>query len=452
MKKYQWILCFLLLAFGACSDEIAFFEASTEGLEVRFTPVPGGAMMHYTLPNNPEIFAMNVRYPNWQGREVLKTCEYGGDSLLLDGFTRGQEVNARFSFVNHRNEESGAHERSFSTLNSAPWAFFDNLKVQSGWDGFQVLYSSPEVATGMYHVFYLGINPRTHQWDTIPVKSAPIRRGGDTINFVLEQQLEKSTVIVRTEDFHGFRVRQAIFPDIDAFRTEQWKINPQDFSPAEFSVEDGDAKVGLEYLFDGELKGAERMQKGLVTPGIENMNNGVGVYGTFLYGPQAHEKPMVLDLREPKAPAWIRLYAIINMKWNHSMNQGWLSNIWQGWYDDKLPCWVEVFGHTTTGDPDAEGWVPLGNLNQDPKASAPGDKWSYPLIDFKSRDYPTTWEDFVLRKPLFVDIPFPVLDNTYRYLKVHVKGMFQTGKIPSIDSNKDRYLTLNELEVYVKKN
>ena len=164
--------------------------------------------MHYTLPNNRDIFAMNVRYKDWQGNNVLKTCGYSGDSLLLDGFTRGQEVAVNLSFVNHRNEESASLEYSFETLDSAPWAFFDDLEVSSSWNGFQVIYKSPTVVTGMAHIFYLGINPVTQKEDTILVNSFPLLQGGDTLNFILQQENLKNTVIVRTEDFKGYRGRR----------------------------------------------------------------------------------------------------------------------------------------------------------------------------------------------------------------------------------------------------
>lgn len=161
MKKYKWIVFFLLIGFFACNDENTLFTASTEGLELKFTPVAGGSMMHYTLPNNRNIFAMNIRYKDSQGQEVLKSCGYSGDSLLLDGFTRAQEVHAHISFVNQQNEESEPMEYQFKTLDSAPWAFFNDMKVNSSWNGFQVIYKSPSVVTGMAHVFYLGINPMT---------------------------------------------------------------------------------------------------------------------------------------------------------------------------------------------------------------------------------------------------------------------------------------------------
>ena len=70
MKNSIWILL-LILGFLACNDDDVVFNPVTEGLEIKFEPVAGGAMMRYSLPNDRNIFAMNVRYKNWQGNDVL---------------------------------------------------------------------------------------------------------------------------------------------------------------------------------------------------------------------------------------------------------------------------------------------------------------------------------------------------------------------------------------------
>ena len=111
----------------------------------------------------------------------------------------------------------------------------------------------------MVHVFYLGTNPLTQKEDTILMSSFPITQQGDTVNFIQKQERASNTVIVRTEDFHGFRVRQEIYPDIDAFRAEQWPMSASDFNDFGLSRESAKAKTGVEYLFDGELKGLERL-------------------------------------------------------------------------------------------------------------------------------------------------------------------------------------------------
>ena len=450
MKNSIWILL-LMFGLSACNDDDVVFTPLTEGLEIKFTPVAGGAMMYYSLPNDGDIFAMNIRYKNWQGRDVLKVCDYGSDSLLLDGFMEKKEVVARVSFVNHRREESASQEYNFSTLPSAPWAFFEDLEVSSTWNGFQVAYQTSGVATGMAHVFYLGENPLTHRPDTIPVSSFPITQGGDTVKFELDRKLEKYTVVVRTEDFQGYRVKQEIYPDIDAFLTEQWTVTADDFNTGGLSVENENAKTGVKYLFDGDLKGKERMDYFLSASGPNFQFTGYDVYGTFLAGPYAFDKPMVLDLKEQKTPAWVRLYALVPTQATHAQGPVELGTVWFGWYDDKLPCNLSVYGNSTTADPDAAGWVYLGGLNQNPNAETVNDKWSYRHIE-KNVNLPKTMEEFDDAEPLFVDVLFPVEDNTYRYLKIIVHQTFETKPYPVAMPNTNKYITLHELEVFVKKN
>lgn len=140
------------------------------------------------------------------------------------------------------------------------------------------------------------------------MSSFPITQQGDTVNFIQKQERASNTVIVRTEDFHGFRVRQEIYPDIDAFRAEQWPMSASDFNDFGLSRESANAKTGVKYLFDGELKGLER----LIASAYEDKDSrqGTEIYGAYLAGPYSYEKPIILDLREPKTPGRIRIYCL----------------------------------------------------------------------------------------------------------------------------------------------
>ena len=447
MKKHKWILFFVLLGFFACNDNDYVFAPSTDGLKIEFTPVAGGAMMYYTLPDNSDIFAMNVRYKDWQGQDVLKACGYSGDSLLLDGFTQGQEVHAQISFVNQNNEESAALEYQFSTLDSAPWEFFEGIEVNPSWNGFQVIYKSPAVVTGMAHIFYLGTKPTTHQEDTILVNSFPILQGGDTLSFVLQQERKKNTVIIRTEDFLGFRVRQEIYPDIDAFQTEQWPMTAADFISGP-SVENTIAKTGVAYLFDGEVLGRERLIAS-ATEENKGERKGTQTVATYLAGPHAYEDPIVLDMREEKIPAWIRLYCLYPMNATFPVSNQELCDVWIGSYEDKIPCHVTVYGNKESSDPNADGWVRLGELNQDPTPETQEDRWSY--LTTQTYLAPDDVNDLENKDPIYVDIQFPPQDNTYRYLKIVVHDTFDSRNAFGINYNEEEYFTLHELEVYVKK-
>lgn len=447
MKNSIWLLL-LIFSLYACNDDDSVFEPSTEGLSIRFTPVAGGAMMHYSLPKNKDIFAMNIRYKNWTGKEILKACGYSGDSVLLDGFTRSQEeIQARISFVNHRNEESEPLEYKFSTQDSAPWIFFEGMVVRPSWNGFQVIYKSPSIATGMVHIFYLGINPLTQQEDTILMSSFPITPRGDTLSFVQQQERSHNTIIVRSEDFQGYRVRQEIFQDVEVFHAEKWQMTANDFNDFGLSKESRVAKTGVEYLFDGELKGLERLLASAYEDPLKRQ--GTEVYGTYLAGPHAYEKPLILDLREPKTPAWLRLYCLYPMMAKHATYPATWGDIWIGSYEDKVPCKISIYGNNDP-DPNAEGWVYLGGLNQDPKREAVASRWSYLTthLDLAPKDV----NDLETKDPISVEIQLPPLNNTYRYLKVVVHNTFDVSKERGYNYNQDEYITLHELEVYVKKN
>lgn len=448
MKNTIFLLLFVFGLF-ACDDDNTIFDPSVEGLEIKFTPVAGGAMMHYNLPNDSDIFAMNLRYRNWQGLEILKTCGYSGDSVLLDGFTRSQEtIPVQISFVNNHNEESESREYQFSTLDSAPWSFFDDLVVRSSWNGFQVIYKSPSVVTGMVHVFYLGTNPLTQQEDTILMKSFPITQRGDTLSFIQKQERSSNTVIIRTEDFQGYRVRQEIYPDIDAFRAEQWPMTAENFNDYGLSKESRIAMTGVAYLFDGELKGLER----LIASAYEDplQRKGTEVYGTYLAGPHAYEKPIILDLREQKTPAWLRLYCLYPLRANHAVSPATWGDVWIGSYEDKVPCKLSVYGNKESSNPNSEEWVYLGGLNQDPRREAVLDRWSYltTRLDLAPEDV----NELATKDPIYVDVELPPVDDTYRYLKVIVHDTFDSSNERGINYNQQEYFTLHELEVYVKKN
>ena len=108
----------------------------------------------------------------------------------------------------------------------------------------------------MVHVMYLGINPITQKSDTILLKSFPITLSGDTLKFVLQQKLDKATVVLRTEDYRGYRVKQKIWKDVDIYSVEELQLTEMNFIDKDgCSVENEKEKIGVKYLFDGDTKG-----------------------------------------------------------------------------------------------------------------------------------------------------------------------------------------------------
>lgn len=224
MKCKLLIAMFVASVFAACSDDdkIGFdlpVDVSQEA--IRFTPAPGGAVMHYSLPEDKEVFGIRVRYNSVWGETVVKDGSYLNDSLLLDGFTEMQSaVSAQVSYFNRAMVETEPVEVTFATEKSATVALFDGIKVNSFWGGFSVMYDAPETVNGLIHVFYIGENPKTHEPDSILMASLAIVEGGDTINIPIKQRMDAVDVVVRTDDFKGRRVKQEVVKwcDCSAYR------------------------------------------------------------------------------------------------------------------------------------------------------------------------------------------------------------------------------------------
>ncbi|MFR5657511.1 MAG: DUF4959 domain-containing protein [Butyricimonas faecihominis] len=162
MRNTILILLFMFGVF-ACSDDKSVFNVDVPESAFLFKARPGGAVMHYKLPDDSDIFSLNVRYVNAQGKDVLKVGSYVGDSLLVDGFNEArQNVPARITFVNNQRVESAPLDVMFDTEDSAPYAFFKEVQVSPSWE-VSAMYNTPEIVTGMVHVFYLGTNPLTQQ-------------------------------------------------------------------------------------------------------------------------------------------------------------------------------------------------------------------------------------------------------------------------------------------------
>lgn len=63
------LLILLIFVFFSCKDNETFFDASISRENIRFEPIPGGAVMHYALPEDTDIFAVRAVYDDYKGRK-----------------------------------------------------------------------------------------------------------------------------------------------------------------------------------------------------------------------------------------------------------------------------------------------------------------------------------------------------------------------------------------------
>lgn len=440
MKKWIYIFLAVCLFCSCQEDDGVTFDATVGQDAFTFTPIPGGAVMHYQLPDNKEVMGLKVRYRNAQGEEVLRSASYACDSVKLIGFNEAQQgVEAFVTLCNRANVESVPVRVTFDTEDSGPVAFFESLEVRPGWNGFNLKWDVPEGAEGLMHVFYLGESPFTEGVDTLLIGSYAFTGGEGEREFTLQQESSAHTVVVRTEDFAGYMVREGVWEDVASYKVGQLQAEDIKFIDVNnLSKEDPTAALGYMYLFDGDTKGR--------LPIIENQ------YKTFLAGPDAIGAPFVFDLGAETQIAQVKMYCMLYIRdFPYNTSPIPYSDVWNGQYQNKLPCSVTIYG--TNNYDDRSSWVEIGKYEEAP--DTPNENrwcqrcaanWDY-LYNLRA----ATWEELENTEPESFTINVSADEGMYRYLVLVVNDTYIT-KYAHMDQNPNNYVTFQELEIFAKVN
>lgn len=426
MKKIYLILmtCFILFSCGDKDEMIFDGEISKDAIS--FEAVPGGALLRYSLPDNPDIFAIQAKYKNFKGETIVCKGTYDAESILLKGFIEEESnVPVEISTMDNKGNLSKSIEMSFSTLKCAASTFFDNLEVLTYWRGFRIRYSASGNPDGFVHVGKITMNPRTQENDTIIVKSFPINEGEYTIRFPEESNMEtnKTDVFIWTEDFRGNIVKEKVFANIPASLDKLADPNDFSFSGSSYESTSKWNQFGKRYLFDGDKKGVFRAQQSFI-----------GGY-CFLSNKRAVPGDWIIDLKEEKELSRMKLYCPVN-------TDTWPSSIYRSpiYY---MPNRVIAYGST-----DGNEWDELGEFYQS-KYLPDNQKWCFACKDPAQKCL--TLEEVEAADPISMNINFMMTEKKYRYLKFKVSEVFQ-GYHGSYWANTENRVALMEIEVYEKKN
>lgn len=438
MKKILYLII-AVLVFCSCQNEDSAFKTDVQQEAFSFKAIPGGAVMHYKLPYNPEISGLKVRYTSPSGEELVRTSSMLTDSVMLIGFNEAmQHVAASVTLLKVNQEESEPIDVFFDTLDNGAITFLKEVQIKSGWDGFHVEFNNPAHTSGMAHFYYLGVNPQNNQPDTVLIESVLLTPGADTLIYKLEQSSPNHTVIIRTEDFYNPVVNERVWKNVAAYNTAKLEAGKLDFY-YDFSVEDESASLGAKYLFDGDTKGESWMA--LKDPAR---------YFTFLAGPQALDEPMYIDIRDSKLISELRFYCMLNI-W-HPMDEGFYGRyVFKGLYEILLASSITVY----VAKDDASGasswenkeWVKLNSYYDDPRPKYDDNRWCKHHNGSWYNTYETV-EELKKATPAFLSIPFPVVgqDEGYRYLKIVVHETYLNDS--GYAFNTERYFSFHELEIY----
>ncbi len=422
MKKLIYSL-FVFVFFTACQEDDAGFDTDMLAENISFKPIAGGAIMHYKLPDDDEVFSLKVRYTDAEGNEVLREGSYACDSILIAGFNEARQgVEARVTLCNRQNVESKSMIVSFDTQDSGPVAFFNTAKIEPYWNGFSVVYEGSKNANGFAHVLFVGKTPQNQKIDTLLLKTFQIGEGADTLHFSLAYPNPENTVVVRTEDYRGYMVKQQVWTNIESYSIGMLDPVTFDFlDPAGVIVENETSKYGKEYLFDGDTKGEK------------SFGLGTRVFSTFLAGPKAKGKPFIVDFKGEETPAFIRVYGMLNVKSFFHLLPEWTSG-----YTGALPSTVSVY---VSNDKDNDtSWVKWGYYTE-PVDAPHADKWCLRCVGFDNAYSLKELSEIQAAEPCYITINLPAREEKWRYMKIVVDEIF---------GNANDYVTFNELEIYAK--
>ncbi|MGI6224422.1 MAG: DUF4959 domain-containing protein [Prevotella sp.] len=463
-----YLVASLMLFATSCSNDKDSVSNPLSDSDLQFTPVAGGAVMHYKLPtDNPDIVGVHVRYSDCYGEPILRTGSVFSDTLQLVGFNEAQEnIPCEVSLQMRNGDESAPIHMSFSTLDSDPITFINSMEVESGWNGFSLNYFASQDVKGVYHVFYLGVNPYTQQEDTILLDTQSIMAGGDTVIYHTKQLKDKNTIIVKAEDYRGHIVKQRQW-EVEAMETVKHdgiKIYYDN------SVESDNLKLGVQYLTDGDTNGWRwfESQDAHKSYTFISKRNGVG----------EGSSPMYVDIGEQIPTAQIRIYAYLfngNASgcgagvpcWNsYACSQIETNIIGQelnNYYCNRLPCDIDVYGcreSATSTDFENMAWEKIGSFKEpNNKIATDGIKacWFFGCHDLRSFTNPSkdvTESDARALTPKYLSIDFKAAGqgDGYRYLKLVFNDTYKYVSDTSSGTNTFlKVLTFNELEVYTKK-
>lgn len=461
MKQKIWYLFMALLVLVACKDDnegVVYVDLQENAFS--FKSRPGGALMHYRLPNDPDITGLQVRYVDANGKEILRSGSATVDSLSLIGFNEKREnVPAQVRFTYFDGRESQPFNVSFSTEDSAPVHFLKKVEVLPNWGGFSISYDNPAYATGLAHVLYLGTNPLTNESDTLHVATIVLRETDGTEYYhhkIQQEGVKDPTIVIRVEDFRGSIVGQKVWTEVKTLQEVLLKWNTDFSFYCDNAKIDKSCKVGTEYLFDGDTKGLKQWEFNAVGDKFSYKNVAGFIAGPNAAGENAH--PMYIDLGENRALAGVKLYTSLP----HSRKPWWpnvydpqddVRDLMCGSIENETPCMVTLYGlqddkinkDDYSSIDELEGWEELAKFEQS-KDWPDYLRWNkhYYDYDIKSK------EELERADPDVIELVVPYImqkNGGYRYLKIVINEVFDNVYVSQTDYNPRKYVYLYELEV-----
>lgn len=435
MKNIFYLLIFVSVLFSCSEESEQILDSNVKDCNIEIEAVNGGAIMHYGLANDSKIYAIEVRYKDEFGEQIISKGTYLNTSIKLQGFINDKEdIPIEIRLLDNKGISSKPEWRKFSVKKCAAKAFMDDLEVKTYWDGFRIEYEGVEDPNGFFHVAHLGINPMTKEHDTLLIQTYPLEKGMQVKMFgnTSDEESNSTSVVVWAEDYRGNFVDKKVFKDVPASKSVL--MDPKDFGFEGSSKEDPTMEASWKYLFDGDTKGSRRMEAG-----------GRKSY-SFISEKNAVPGFWTVDLKELKILSQVRLYCPLNSPWKH-----WGHDLWGFDYFFMMPSHVKIYASDDNSLP-IDQWTLMGEYQESYGEDYEDDahkNWNYPFVDPARRYYSV--EQLEDAEPCYIKFDIEFSETRYRYIRLEVLDVFHMLQWGCVTMNEDNVLAFHELEVYVKK-
>lgn len=443
MKKLFVFLFIFTLFFSCSDDEEIIFNANPSDVQITFEPIEGGAYMNYTLPNNSDIYYLQVKYKDFTGKEIILKNTYLKNKLRLFGFTEAKEkIPLEISLIDKNDNVSKSITKYFDTKISPSVGIFNGLKVKPFWDGFKINYEIEKESEAFINIGYIGINPKTKEMDTLLVVTQAISPNFKCLEYTKIKDLDVKDVdvVVWTEDFRGNDVKKVVYKNVPVARAEAIDCSNVGFEGE--SIESSTKHTGWKNLFDGDKKG------------INALKFGKGWTYCFRSGKDCiknenHPEKSVwtIDLKEQENLAYVRIYS--HSPLNVKNSWGGLESI-RYRSEKQTPNHVKVYA---TNDPEAtlEECEELGEYHQ-MWSIIDEYKWNWESINTKTKYTIEDIDQVEKMADIYLQVNFEASDKKYRYVKIKVLETFYDVYSSGAISDGDGKLYMEEIEIYKRKN
>ena len=188
--KYLYYLLSTLLLFSACKDVELGPITQDDGVapaiisDVVVKTVPGGAVITYQLPSDPDLLYVEANYVLPNGEQKQITASYNSRSISVEGFAEVKEYEVSLTSVDRSGNRSAPYTVKFTPDTPPIISILNTLTMQADFGGVRFEWDNPtkaDLAILIYKKDSIGDNVIIDTQYTSASQGSYTLRGQDTI-------------------------------------------------------------------------------------------------------------------------------------------------------------------------------------------------------------------------------------------------------------------------------